>query len=331
MTHSAKVETKHWTRVRAALQHEIDECVPVSMWKHYHLQDRAPARLARITVDLWRRFEFDLIKLTPSGLYGVQDWGVGMQFGLDDDTAPTVIASPIQTADDWLSLPPLDVQAGALGRELEMCDRVDALLDGAAPYMMTIFSPLTLAQKMAGDVVYEHMRQEPSKLHQGLRTIRDTVVAYTRACLAAGVPGFFLATQQASHDLLSPAEYREFGLAYDQDIAAAMAEASIRMLHVCGSNIMLREASAMDVNCLSWAAGDTNPTLAEARTFTSHCLAGGLSLDTLADGSATDARQMIQRHLAGERNRSLILAPDCVIKGPTPDANLAAVMETVRA
>lgn len=320
----------HWQRIQAALAGERHDAVPVSLWKHYHLLDRAPGRLARRTAELYRQFGFDLVKLTPSGLYGVQDWGVGIQFGRHDDAAPTVIASPVASAADWETLPPLDPEMGALGRELEMCSLVRELLGDGVPYMMTIFSPITLAHKIAGDQVYAHMRSEPASLHAGLRTIRDTVVRYVRACNAVGVPGYFLATQQASRDILSPAEYREFGFAYDADIASELTGSAIRMLHVCGSNIMLEEAAQLEVNCLSWSAGGDNPDVAEARGVTDKALAAGLNLETMQSGTEDDNRSMVAAQAEAHPGPGLILAPDCVVKGDSPDANLAAVVDAAR-
>ncbi len=321
----------HWQRVLEALEGTAPDAMPVSLWKHYHLRDRAPRQLARITVDFARKFDLDLIKLTPSGLYGVQDWGVGMQFGHNDVQAPTVISSPIKSSADWSDLAPLSPSSGALCRELEMCDHVGRLLQNEVPYLMTLFSPLTLAHKLAGNQVYDHLRLEPAILHGALRVIRDTVVAYAEACLKVGVPGFFLATQQASHRLLSVAEYEEFGLAYDRDVAAAIKTAPLRMLHICGDDIMFAEASQLDVNCLSWAAGGSNPDLAQARQLTNKALAAGLALDTLAEGSREACHTMVGEARTMTRGSGLILAPDCVVKLESPDDNLEAVVEAARA
>ncbi len=321
----------HWQRVLGALEGSDIDAPPVSLWKHYHLRDRAPRQLAHITVDFARKFDLDLIKLTPSGLYGVQDWGAGIQFGASDAQAPTVISSPIQSVGDWSNLAPLSPSTGALCRELEMCGHVGKILQDEVPYLMTLFSPLTLAQKLAGDQVYDHLRSDPTVLHGALRVIRDTVVAYAAACLEVGVSGFFLATQQASHRVLSTAEYQEFGLAYDQDLAETIKVAPIRMLHVCGNEIMLAEASLMDVNCLSWAAGGSNPDLAQARQLTDKALAAGLSLDTLAQASGEECRAMVREARATVPGTGLILAPDCVVKLESPDANLSAVVEAARA
>lgn len=321
----------YWARVLGALEGADSEGPPVSLWKHYHLQDRAPRRLAETTVEFAQRFDIDLIKLTPSGLYGVQDWGVGLQFGVSDEDAPFVISSPISRISDWGSLNPLSPELGALGRELELCGHVSRLLDGERPFMMTIFSPLTLAQKIAGDSVYEHLREDPAEMHKALGVIRDTVVDYARACLQAGVPGFFLATQQASRQVLNEAEFREFGLAYDQDVASAIREAPIRMLHVCGEDIMFESASQLDVNCLSWSAGGSNPDVDEAGRMTGKALAAGLSLDTLAEGSPRECADMVRGVLESDVTQGLILAPDCVVKLHSPDVNLEAVIAAARA
>ena len=320
----------HWQRVLGALEGTDTDATPISMWKHYHLQDRAPRNLAHVTVDFARRFGIDLLKLTPSGLYGVQDWGVGLQYGHTDAQAPAVISSPIRKVADWLELRPLSPTTGALCREIEMCSHVGQLLQDEVPFLMTLFSPLTLAQKLAGDQIYDHLRQEPAILHKALKVIRDTVVTYARACLEAGVPGFFLATQQASHRLLTVTEFKEFGLSYDQDVVAEIEAAPVRMLHICGEEIMFAEASQLNVNCLSWSAGGTNPELTEARQISEKTLAAGLSLETLANGTDEDCRFMVRSARSSNLGPGLILAPDCVVKLESPDANLDAVVEAAR-
>ena len=167
-----------WERVDAALHGEEVDRVPISLWKHYHLQDRAPGQLAELTLALHRQFDTDLIKLTPSGLYPIQDWGPAIQFGSDDDFLPLVARPVINSADDWEELPRLDVNKGALRRELEMIHHVAAGLDGSAPSMMTIFSPLNIAYKLCGDKlsgenIVQHSRQAPRQRHAGLYEMRN--------------------------------------------------------------------------------------------------------------------------------------------------------------
>jgi len=178
-----------WERVEAALQGADVDRVPIALWKHYHLQDRSPRQLAHATMKLYRQFDFDLIKLTPSGLTPIQDWGATIQFGSDDDFLPLAVRPVVSSPDQWLTLPKLDVKIGALGRELETIDYMANWLKGEAPFMMTIFSPLNVAfklcgDKVSGDRIVEHIRKEPKKLHAGLKVITEVVTQ-----IRPGLPG----------------------------------------------------------------------------------------------------------------------------------------------
>jgi len=330
-----------WQRVEAALDKAGVDRVPISLWKHYHLQDRAPGQLAEVTLALYRQFDLDLIKLTPSGLYPIQDWGATIQFGRDDDFLPLAVRPVIQRAEDWETLPRLDVNTGALRRELETIHHVAAGLDGEAPFMMTLFSPLNIAFKLCGDKVsgervVDDMRQSPQALHAGLRTIRDVVIAYAAACLEAGAPGFFFATQMATTDLMTRQEFQEFAVPYDLAVLESLAGKSrVTMLHVCKQNLMFDLVADYPVDVINWAAHTSGASLAAARRLTDTPLAGGLSLETLHHGSEADVLAEARGAIAEAGRTGFMLAPDCVIRGPSPDANLAAarraVEETLRA
>jgi uroporphyrinogen decarboxylase len=331
-----KTMTK-WERVKAALNRADVDRIPVSLWKHYHLQDRAPGQLAEVTLKLYRQFDFDLIKLTPSGLYPVQDWGATIQFGRDDDFLPLAVRPVIQTAEDWETLPKLDVHNGALRRELEMIQHVAAGLDGEAPFMMTLFSPLNIAYKLCGDkvsgeLVVDYIRESPQSLHAGMAVIRDVVIEYAQACLEAGASGFFFATQMATNDLMARSEFEEFGRAYDLQVLEALAgKSQVTMLHVCKQNLMFDLVADYPVDLINWAVHTSGVSLTDAREMTDTPLAGGLSLDTLLSGTPQDVIDEAHAAITEAGRAGFMLAPDCVIKGPSPDANLAAVRQAAEA
>jgi len=328
-------EMTKWERVEAALHGAEVDRVPISMWKHYHLQDRAPGLLAEVSLAFHRRFDTDLIKLTPSGLYPIQDWGATIQFGRDDDFLPLAVRPVITSAADWETLPHLDVQKGALRRELEMIHHVAEGLDGSAPFMMTIFSPLNIAYKLCGDKVsgrklVDYIRQSPRQLHAGLAVITDVVRDYGLACLEAGASGFFYATQMATTDLMTREEFLEFGKPYDLQVLEVLAPKSwVTMLHVCQKNLMFDLVTDYPVDVINWAAGTSGTSLTDARRLTDKPLAGGLTLDVLLNGTEQEVYDMARQAIAEAGRRGFILAPDCVIKGPTPDANLAAARRAV--
>lgn len=329
-----KAMTK-WERVDAALHKAEVDRIPLSLWKHYHLQDRAPGQLAAVTLALHRQFDTDLIKLTPSGLYPIQDWGATIRFGTDDEFLPLAVQPVISSADEWAELPGLDVNKGALRRELETIHHVAAGLDGSAPFMMTLFSPLNIAYKLCGDrisgeKIVEYMRHSPRQLHAGLSIIRDVVLEYAAACLEAGAPGIFFATQMATTDLMTRHEFKEFGSAYDLPVLESLeGKSRVTMLHICRQNLMFDLIVDYPVDVINWDTCTSGTCLADARHMTDKPLAGGLSLDTLLNGTEQDVRAEARDAISEAGRKGFILAPDCVIKGPSPDANLAAARQVV--
>ena len=322
-----------WERVEAALHGAEVDRIPISLWKHYHLQDRSPGQLAEVTLALYRQFDIDLIKLTPSGLYPIQDWGATIQFGRDDDFLPLAVKPVISSADQWETLPKLDVHKGVLRRELETIHHVAAGLKGRAPFMMSLFSPLTIAYKLCGDKVSGErvvgwMRESPRQLHAGLTVIRDVVIEYAAACLQAGASGIFFATQMATTNLMTREEFKEFGVAYDLPVLESLiGKSRVTMLHVCKQNLMFDLTAQYPVDVINWAAFTSWTTLADARRMTDKPLAGGLSLETLLNATEKDVVAEARQAIAQVGRKGFILAPDCVIKGPTPDANLAAARQ----
>ena len=56
-------------------------------------------------------------------------------------------------------------------------------------------------------------------------------------------------------------------------------------------------------------------------------LAGGLSLGTLLNGTEKDVLAEARGAIAEAGEKGFVLAPDCVVKGPSPDANLSAARQ----
>jgi len=70
----------HWARIEAAIAGQPTDRVPVALWRHFPEDDQDPARLAALTVEWQRAWDFDLVKFMPSGTYSVEDWGATSVF-----------------------------------------------------------------------------------------------------------------------------------------------------------------------------------------------------------------------------------------------------------
>jgi len=295
--------------------------LPISMWRHFHKRDQVPEQLAQATLDFYRRYDFDLIKLTPSGLYAIED-----------DTPPRLKRPVIEDPEDWRELAALSVQQGALGRELQAIAAIsDELGKDDAPVLMTLFSPLTLAYKLAGDAVQQHVRDQPSDIHFGLATIAETTARFAAAALATGADGVFFATQLARSSLLTADEYREFGERYDLIVLEYLnSQTDLVVLHLHGEDVFFDLVDSYPVTAVSWHDQETSPTLREASTRTSKALMAGLDRNLLATGSPEEIAEQVREAQRQTGGIGLILAPACVISPDTPEENLQAVVEAVR-
>ncbi|MFN2168347.1 MAG: uroporphyrinogen decarboxylase family protein [Anaerolineae bacterium] len=323
----------HNSRVRAALRHEAIDRVPYSLWRHYHRQDRTPQGLAAATLELARTYDLDLVKLTPSGLYAVEVWAGGhIVYPGTDHEAPYLSAPAVIRPEEWRQLRPLDPHAGALARELEAIGLVAAGLAGSRPLLMTIFSPLTLAYKLAGERIVEHLRQHPAAVHAALEIVADTTARFARAALEAGADGVFFATQLASHRRLTATEYGEFGARYDMEVLSEVEPFSaLTVLHLHGRDVFFELANEYPIQAVSWHDRETAPDLATARGLTDRAFLTGLDRDLLGRGPAIAIAAQAREALGQTKGRGLILAPSCVIPTTAPPAHLRAARDAILA
>ncbi len=321
-------------RVYAALLGEPVDHLPVSMWRHFHKQDQSPEGLAEATLEFFRRYDLDLIKVTPSGLYGIEDWGASIRHSNDDDTPPRLKRPVVEEPEDWRQLAALSVKQGALGRELRALDAIRAGLaqsDIPPPILMTLFSPLTLAYKLAGNVVQEHLRNHPDDLHFGLATIAETTARFGIAALTAGADGIFFATQLARSSLLTADEYRTFGQRYDLIVLEYVTDQTdLMVLHLHGEDIFFDLVHYYPVTAVSWHDREGGPSLREAAAQTRKALMAGLDGNLLASGSPEEIAEQVHDARRQTGCQRLILAPACVVPPEAPERNLQAVVEAAR-
>lgn len=318
-------------RIQAALQGQKVDRVPLSLWRHFFCEDRTAQDLATTTVRFALEYDLDLVKLTPCGLYAVEDWSPEQTTYPGNDYDPPYLRSwAVVNPADWHRLPPLEPTVGALGRELKAIGLTAQGLDGKTPFLMTIFSPLTLAFKLAGEGVIAHLREHPTTLHAGLEVITATTARFARAALRAGADGLFFATQLASHQWLEPVEYQEFGQRYDLAVLEAVAgQSTITVLHLHGLDIFFDLANQYPVHAVSWHDQETPPNLAQARQRTDKAFITGLDRGLLEKGPVIAVQEQVHQALVHTQQRGLILAPSCVIPPTTPARHLQAVRDAL--
>lgn len=322
----------HFKRIEAAIVGAVTDRVPVALWKHFPVDDQDPAKLAARTVAWQRKYDFDLVKFMPSGTYSVEDWGAKSAYDGATNGARKIVQPGVTSPGDWRGLRRLDPAAGALGAQNAALGSTAKELAGSVPILQTLFSPLTTARKLAGEVVFDHLRNHPDALEAGLRTITGTTIDFALAALAAGAHGVFLATQCATTDELTEAEYGRFGARYDLEILAALkGKARFNMLHVHGQNVMFGMMADYPVEMINWHDRLTPPSLAEAQSRFPGALVGGVEeRDLIVNGTAGEVRAQVRDAIAQTGGKRLILGPGCVVAIAASEANLRAALDAAR-
>src|SRR6266545_4018619 len=201
-------------RVTAALGRKTVDRAPVSFWRHAPDVDHTARGLAGAMLDWERRWDLDFIKVMSSGVYCVEDWGCTVAYTGSPNGAKQCTEHAVKTAADWARIKPLDPGSGALGRELEALRLIVAGKTDDVPVLHTVFSPLTIARKLAGDRLSADIRTRPKAILQALEAITETLVRYEAAVIEAGADGVFFATQTGSPDVMSKGDVAQFGLLY---------------------------------------------------------------------------------------------------------------------
>jgi uroporphyrinogen decarboxylase len=244
-------------------------------------------------------------------VYGVEDWGCRIEYRPNPNGVKACTEHAVQAAADWERLRPLDVTTGALDREVRCTRLVRLALGDGVPVLQTVFSPVTTARKLAGDRVFQYMREARSALHAGLRTIAHTTALFARACLDAGADGLFFATQLASSDLCDVATYREFGVPYDLEVLETVRGlAGFTLLHLHGTNIHFELLAEYPVAAMNWHDRRTAPSLAVGLRRSRGGGAGGINESgSPMPGTPAEVAAEVRDAIRQTKGRRLAVAP----------------------
>jgi uroporphyrinogen decarboxylase len=324
-------------RVAAALRGDAVDRVPISFWGHNYLKEWSAAGLADAMLEPFRSYDWDYMKVNPRASYHVEDWGGELERANDPNKGPTFKRPAVTEPADFRRLRPLEPNQGVLGEQLEALRQIGAELKGEAPFVQTIFTPLSIAKYLVGnrpEPIRTAIADDPGALRRVLDVIVETFAIYAQACIEAGADGIFFATTGwASKDALPEDDYRRWGRDYDLAVLEAFANrGSFNILHNCGDGIYFDLLTDYPVHAISWAATlPGNPSLAEALQRTSKAVMGGVSeKTTLVDGTPEEVAAEVRAAIDETGGRRVLVAPGCSIAPRAPAENLIAAARAAR-
>jgi uroporphyrinogen decarboxylase len=319
-------------RVKGALKGEPVDRVPISFWGHFAADPRTGQEVAAACLAFQRHFDWDFVKMMPSGMYFPQALGAEITPADGPFAVNGLAKSVVHSAADWTRLPEPDPSNGWLAEHVESIRIARHELGPDVPIIQTLFSPLTVAHKLCTENSFgSYVRDDTDALEEGLARITRASARFAQATLDAGAEGFFFATQEATLDELTEPEFERLGKRYDLEVLKAMGDrAWFNLFHVCRESIMADEVATYPVDAINWDSHRNYPTLEQARNIWPHALVGGLDrYGAISNGTPEEVAIEVRDAVQSVGGRHVMISAGCGLPLARPDANLHAARRAV--
>lgn len=321
-------------RVMAAIRKDDVDQIPFGMWFHTPHVDQDAVALAELQTRLAQNLELDFIKMMPFGNFQAADFGLSCDYFCTPNDMVLERKFAIDDVKEWGDLRELPGCFGNHGKTLLIAYQMKKHMEQKGldlPFVQTIFSPLTIAKKLAGPRVFQDLREHPEYVHHALDAITKTCINFAKDNIDLGVSGFFFASQCSTYDFVTEEEYKEFGVQYDLRVLEACKQNTwFNIVHIHGDHTMFKLMADYPVECVNWHDRWAEPNLAEARKLTDKCLMGGINEKWLKDATIPQVHEHLRQAVEMGGRKGLMLTPGCVAATNTPMANYIACRDAIK-
>lgn len=310
----SKIET-----LKKLLKGEFIGKVPFSFWTHFPEIDREPEKIAQATYEFYKTYNIDFIKTMNHGMYSTEDYGTVIDHSeVFSGGVSKLVDSPIKSYQDWEYLPWLELEtAKALQRELDYLRKLLELVGDQVPVLLTVFSPLTTADKLAQGQIPQHISQDKDGLlASALTKITQLTAEFVKEAIALGASGIYLASQLSTFERLTATQYQTYGRPYDLAVLEAAQGGWLNAIHLHGTDTMFDVVKDYPVQLLNWHIGECFPGPREGQIYSGKVIMGGLNRWDISRSRYNDLHHQIYRAIYDTRGQGLILTPGCVIPRP---------------
>lgn len=318
-------------RIRAVVEGRYPDTLPYSFWTHLPGIDMDPEKLAEETYHFFKMYDVDFIKTMNNGMYAIEDFGCEIDYSeIAKGGVAKVTKTPIEKPEDWYRLQPCSLEAKGLSRELKgLRLLLDKVKEDQVPVIFTVFSPLTIANKLSGNKLKQHISEGyGDAVHYALKVITETTCRLAEKVVEMGADGIFFAAQSSTYDFMTVKEYREYGCPYDLQVLHAARGGWMNTIHAHGTNIMVEVLKDYPAPIFNWHAWETLPAVDEASVVLDKCLMGGLNRTDITRCNRNAIRHQIYECCRLLKGRGQILTPGCVIRYPLDDEMLHFIKQT---
>ena len=308
--------------------------VPFGIWLHNFAEEYSDEALARETLRLYERFDFDFIKpQTRAHCFG-EMWGQEMAPPTGRDDWPVTRRFAVRADGDLANIRAVRANTGSLAEQVSAYRRIRAAVGGDVHIIATVFSPmmnLTLMHQDGRAGALGLQGSAPDALEKACDAMASTLEEYVALCRDAGVYGLFYATTTGNVGDTTDAQFERFQRPFDDRILAAARGCPMNVLHVCGAQIHLPWFVDHAANVYSCATTPGNPGLQAMHAATGRAvMSGAPAKPRIAAMQPGELAEHVSQSLHAMAGRHHILGPDCSINSNTSPELMDVIATTVR-
>jgi uroporphyrinogen decarboxylase len=243
----------------------------------------------------------------------------------------------IRKPEDWLQMPQYGMDF--YQDQVEIARGLVQAAGKEALVIQTLYSPFMCAgHTVGGERLMQHLLENPQPVRKGIEIITESLRTFVRACIAAGVDGFYHSTQGGETSRLEgSALFEECVKPFDLSLMNEINEkCEFNILHVCDYVDGYTDLTPfLDypgdvVNC-SLKLGEQHLSPQQIVEMFGRPFMGGVErLGTILNGSPSDVQEMTRSILTTAPER-FILGADCTIPSTVDWENIRAAIQVAHA
>ncbi|MFO7706923.1 MAG: uroporphyrinogen decarboxylase family protein [Desulfobacterales bacterium] len=302
-------------RVDRVLRGDEVDAPPISLWYHFGVQHADGEQFARITLQYFRYYDFDFLKVMSDYYY----------------PAPPDLDA-VRSRQDLERFTRFDVERSEWREQFKALSIITREIKGRAHFIDTVFDPWqSIRRTVAGESMEQLVQTEPQALHDALDRVADNLIAYAQNAIRIGASGIFMSVP-AAKEIVSREVFLTFVKPYAMKVFKAVSGLGpLNTAHIHGDALYFDDVLDFPVDVFSWwDRGPHGPSLEYVKQRIGGCVMGGIDQTLLTRRSPAFLKAHVREGVALGGGRRFLLANGCSIDTWVSPAIVRAVVAAAR-
>jgi len=288
---------------------------PLSLWYHFGVQHGGGGQFARITLEYFRHYDFDFLKVMNDYFYPMPER-----------------LSAVKSRGDLARISRFDARTSPWQEQFRALEIIGRELKGKAYFLDTVFDPWhTMKRSLSGENMERLMEEEPGALSDALDVVTENLIAYCRKSLDIGSAGIFISVP-AGRELIARENFLKFVKPFALRLLETIsARGRMNTVHIHGDDLFFEECLDFPASVFNWwDRGPGGPPLRYVKERIGGCVMGGIDHKIVSKRTCAFLRKHVREGMALGRGERFLLAGGCSIDPSVNPRAIEAIVEACR-